>query len=144
MLKLNQMSCLKQIVSKNWIVKVVHPICYLVTTIKKQFQNLCWKWEKFNERTVYDVTIFEKWQFPENLNSGFDQGHMWKFQRDFLVKLENILIPCKGRCRGEINRFLLNDLVYIPLSHFCIYPGHTTFANQGRDIYKSVIKGYRT
>ena len=38
---------------------------------------------------------------------------------------------------------------YIPLSHFCKYPGHTTwkhttFANQGQDIYKSVIKGYMT
>ena len=37
--------------------------------------------------------------------------------------------------------------MHIPLSHFCKYPGlttekHTTFANQGRDIYKSVINGY--
>ena len=37
---------------------------------------------------------------------------------------------------------------YIPYSHFCKYPGppslkHTTFPNQGRDIYKSVNKGYR-
>jgi hypothetical protein len=36
---------------------------------------------------------------------------------------------------------------YNALSHFCKYPSpttykHTTFANQGRDIYQSVIKGY--
>jgi hypothetical protein len=37
--------------------------------------------------------------------------------------------------------------MFIPLSHFCEYSvsttlNHTTFDNQGRDIYKSVIKGY--
>ena len=37
----------------------------------------------------------------------------------------------------------------IPYSHFFKYPGpptlkHTTFPNQGRDIYKSVNKGYRS
>ena len=36
---------------------------------------------------------------------------------------------------------------HIPYSHFCKYPGlttkkHTTFPDQGRDIYKSVNKGY--
>ena len=35
---------------------------------------------------------------------------------------------------------------YIPFSHFCKYPGptsqkHTTFANQGRDIHKSLKGG---
>ena len=35
----------------------------------------------------------------------------------------------------------------IPYSHFCEYPGpttqkHTTFPNQGRDINKSVNRGY--
>jgi hypothetical protein len=37
--------------------------------------------------------------------------------------------------------------VYIPYSHFCLYPGpttskHTSFPNLGRDINKSVNRGY--
>jgi hypothetical protein len=43
----------------------------------------------------------------------------------------------------------ISYIVYIPYSHFCKYLGpptkkHTTFPNQGRDIYKSVNKGYET
>jgi hypothetical protein len=58
-------------------------------------------------------------------------------------------VHCNAWLHTTFSKELIDKFgfLYIPYSHFCKYPGpptwkHITFPNQGRDIYKSVNKGY--